>query len=362
MTKEKKENNNLKNILIIILIILVWAWAYFLWNNNNTSNKEVNKNIQTNNNTQAWIDNTKKIESVLVYDDSRCTDCNTNAIINKLKEIPELTNSKFIIKDYKKDSEVKTFLDKNKIPSLPLFIFNTNNIDPKLNQYLNKIPNSNQYFLLWWNFDPIAYDKLEKRKETPKTLDVFTMWFCPFWEIALKALPQIKDTFKNDNIKLNIHYIASKTWSWNTAKSFQSLHWTAEAWEDIRQLCIKKNYWIDKLINYLVERYKNADNYGRITDKPENAMKATWIDVNKIQKCINSWEWAKLLEEDIKLAQELWINASPTWLANNKYKFGGIKAWNIQTQFCSHNPDLKWCKTEIKEATTNVWWTPACWK
>jgi hypothetical protein len=28
------------------------------------------------------------------------------------------------------------------------------------------------------------------------------------------------------------------------------------------------------MISYAVERYKNADNYGRINDKPEDAMKA----------------------------------------------------------------------------------------
>jgi protein-disulfide isomerase len=186
------------------------------------------------------------------------------------------------------------------------------------------------------------------------------MWYCPFGELALKALPQIKDTFKNDDIKINIHYIANKTGTWNTANDFNSLHGVPEAEENIRQLCINKNYWVNKLISYSVERYKNADNYGRITDKPEDAMKAVWIDSQKIQQCIDSWEGGKLLEEDIKLAEELWINASPTWFANNKYKFGGIQASNIQTTFCQYNPDLEGCKTEIKEANINQNWAPAC--
>jgi hypothetical protein len=186
------------------------------------------------------------------------------------------------------------------------------------------------------------------------------MWYCPFWELALKALPQIKDTFKNDDIKVNIHYIANKTGTGNTANDFNSLHGVPEAEENIRQLCINKNYWTDKVISYAVERYKNADNYGRITDKPEDAMKTVWIDSKKIQECIDSWEWSKLLEEDIKLAQELWINASPTWFANNKYKFGGIKASNIQTAFCQYNPTLEGCKNEIKDANITQNWTPAC--
>lgn len=357
MSEQQKKQNNTMYIIVTILLITIAIGAFFL------GQKSVNKTtFNEANNLVNKIENSKtQNETITVYDDARCTDCATDAIINKLKTIPSLSNAKFEIKDYKNDKEVKEFITKNNIPSLPLFIFTSNNIDPSLNSYLNKTPNDkNRYFLVWGNFNPIAFDKIEARKETPKTLDVFTMWYCPFWEIALKALPQIKDTFKNDNIKINIHYIANKTGTWNTASDFNSLHGTPEAKEDIRQICINKNYWIDKLISYSVERYKNADNYGRITDKPEDAMKAVWIDSKKIQQCIDSWEGAKLLEEDIKLAQELGISASPTWFANNKFKFGWIKAWNIQSQFCSHNPNLDGCKTEIKEANTQENWAPAC--
>jgi len=350
---EQKQNNTMY-IVAIVLLVLIAIWAYFL------GKKSAWTTTPTNVTATRQIDNTKWLDTIIVYDDARCTNCATDAIINKLKTIPALSNTNFVVKDYKKDAEVKNFIEKNDVPSLPLFIFNSNNIDPSLNDYLNKTPNDNTYFLVWGNFDPIAFDKLDAREETPKTLDVYTMGYCPFWEIALKALPQIKDTFKNDDIKVNIHYIATKTGTWDTASDFQSLHGVPEAEENIRQLCINKNYGTDKVISYAVERYKNADNYGRITDKPEDAMKAVWIDTNLIQKCIDSGEGAKLLEEDVKIAQELGINASPTWLANNKYKFGGIQAPNIQTAFCQYNPDLEGCKTEIKNATTTQNWTPAC--
>ncbi len=362
MSWEKKQNNNTLYLIIIILLIVIAIWAFFIWKNNQTKNiSDTNTNTTNTNNISQNKVKTKTIKDVTVYTDSRCSDCNTSAIIDKLKQLPELKNTNFITKDYTKDPEVKTFLTENNIPVLPLFLFDSNNIDPNLNKYLNKSSN-NKYFLVWWSFNPISYDKLEKRKEIPKTLDVFTMWYCPFWEIALKALPEIQKTFKNDNIKINIHYIASKTWSWNTSKDYQSLHGTPEAEEDIRQECIKKYYWFDKLVKYLQVRYKNADNYGRISDKPELSMKNSWIDTTKIIKCTDDWEWSKLLEQDIKLAQDLWINASPTWLANNKYKFGWIKATNIQAQFCKHNPNLKGCKTQIQTNTTWNTQTPSCGK
>ena len=351
----KQKNNNLYYNIAIILLIFIALWAYLL-GKKSCSNQNIVK--QT---TQESITSPENNESmdVLVYDDSRCTNCNTNLLIDRLKTIPKLKNAKFIIKDYNTDPEVKKYLQDNNINQLPIFIFDTNKIEPELDKYLNK-DTQNKYFVIWWGFDPFAKDKLSQREEKPKTLEVFTMWYCPFGELALKALPQIKEQFKNDDIKIDIHYIADKTGTGYTANDFRSLHWVPEAEENIRQLCIKKYYGIDKLISYAVERYKNADNYGRITDNPKEAMKAVGIDVNKIEQCINSGEWAKLLEEDIKLAQELGIGASPTWLANNKNTFGGIQAQNIQQQFCEYNSDLEGCKTEIKNATTTQNWTPAC--
>jgi len=357
MSKQKKiKNNNINYAIIITLIIITAIIAFFLWKNL-SNNSNVQKNQITTNSTET----NKNLQDVIVYDDSRCKNCNTKLIIDNLKKIPALANTNFIVKDYNQDDEVKKYLQENNINQLPLFVFKSNNIDPNLNEYLNKDKNWT-FFVVGWNFDPFAKDKLDSRIEKPKNLEVFTMGYCPFWELALKSLPQIKKQFKNDDIKINIHYIADKTWSWYTANDFRSLHWVSEAEEDIRQLCINKYYGIDKLIAYAVERYKNADNYGRITDDPKEAMKAVGIDINKIEQCINSGEWAKLLEEDIKLAQELGIGASPTWLANNKNTFWGIHAQNIQEQFCEYNPNLEWCKTKIENATTIKNWAPACGK
>ncbi len=351
----------MKKILWILLTILILSSCT---NNNLDTNKNRANTTKTNtqntkiNNTK----NTKEIKTAIIYDDARCKDCYTNEIIKKLRQIPTLKNTNFIVKDYKKDPEIKKFLQEYKWITLPVIIFDTNNIDPSLNKYLNKEKDSNKYFLVAWRFDPISLDKLEARPETKNTLDVFVMWYCPFWEIALKALPQIEKTFKNDNTKINIHYIADKIWTWITENDFNSLHWPSEAWEDLRQVCINKYYGTKKLISYAVERYKNADNYWRITDKPEDAMKAVWIDSKKIDNCVKSGEASKLLEEDIKLAKELNINASPTWLANNKYKFGWIQAQNIQSQFCKYNPNLKGCKVKIEQTQTTKNWAPACWK
>jgi uncharacterized protein (UPF0333 family) len=133
---EQKIQNNTMYIVAIILLIIIAIGAFFL------GQKSTNK-------TEKTIISQNQLENVIVYDDDRCKDCNTNAIIDKLKSIPSLANAKFEIKDYKNDKEVKEFITKNNIPSLPLFIFSSNDIDPSLNSYLNKTPNDeNTYFLV----------------------------------------------------------------------------------------------------------------------------------------------------------------------------------------------------------------------
>ncbi len=44
------------------------------------------------------------------------------------------------------------------------------------------------------------------------------------------------------------------------------------------------------------------------------------------------------------------IGASPTWLANNKYKFSGIDAQTIKTNLCAHNPKLAGCDATLSAA------------
>ena len=177
-------------------------------------------------------------------------------------------------------------------------------------------------------------------------LEVFLMSYCPFWEIAAKAIPDLKDTL-GDSLSLDIHYIASKTWEWNSLKDFQSLHGVSEVEEDIRQVCIKNYYWIDILVDYMQKRYENANNYWQVTDDISLSYDYAWIDYEKIDTCVTNWEGAKLFEEDIKYTSSLGITASPTWIANNKYSFGWIEAESIKNQFCSHNEDLEACDIEI---------------
>ena len=199
----------------------------------------------------------------------------------------------------------------------------------------------------------------DRKEEVKKKLEVFLMWYCPFWEIAAKAIPDLKEALK-DWVDLDFHYIATRTWEGYQAKDFKSLHWVPEAEENIRQICIKKHYWNETLIDYMQTRYKNTDNYWKVTDAPKLAYDASWVDAEKINWCVENWEWWKLLAEDVLYTASLWIWASPTWLANNKFQFWGIKAWDIQSKFCKYNSDVEWCKTIIESAAPTSDEGPSC--
>lgn len=193
-------------------------------------------------------------------------------------------------------------------------------------------------------------------------LEVFLMGFCPYWEIAAKQIPALFKQYAKDNLNFDIHFIAQKTWEWFEAKDFNSLHWVTEAEEDIRQLCIKKEYGVGKLVDYQQVRYANAANNGAVTEWPEAAIKSIKWDTAKIATCVTSWEGGKLLAEDVKIAEKLWVQWSPTWLANSKFQFGWIEWKVIAEEFCKYNADLtsckEWIKIESNSANPNS--TPAC--
>lgn len=204
-----------------------------------------------------------------------------------------------------------------------------------------------------WNVD-CKNDACKEYKqclpEEKATLDLYIMWYCPFWELAAEALPDFMKQFKDDKVNLNIHYIAEHVWQWYTANDFNSLHWAPEAEENIRQLCINKEYWKEKLVEYFVVRYKNKTNTWEIKDDPKLAVDAIGWDYNKIKECVENWEWWKMLAEDVKIAQNLWVSGSPTWYANKKYKFWWYNPASIIAEFCKYNQELNWCKVPFE------WW------
>jgi hypothetical protein len=174
------------------------------------------------------------------------------------------------------------------------------------------------------------------RKEIPHSAQVFVMSQCPY---GVKALDSIKEVLGNfqDKMDFDVHYIAEQA-----GDGFRSLHGQGEVDEDIRELCAKEHYRAkNKYLDYIWCRNQNV----RSVDWQSCAKDG--IAANVIDKCAASGEGKALLAADLKLAHELQIGASPTWIGNNKHQFSALAANDIKMQMCAFNKDLPNCDKEL---------------
>ncbi len=190
--------------------------------------------------------------------------------------------------------------------------------------------------------DPGCKKKVICRKEIPRRLEVFAMSQCPYGTKALDSMGEVLDAFKR-KIDFRIHYIASAG-----GDGFKSLHGQPEVDENIRELCAIKHYPKNyKYMEYIWCRNQN------IRDKNWRACTGkNGIREDVIYKCSTGEEGKQLLREDIKMAQELGIGASPTWLANNRFEFHAIPPETIKQNFCKHNKGLKGCEKKLSSKST----------
>ncbi len=174
--------------------------------------------------------------------------------------------------------------------------------------------------------DPMCTNNLICRDETPKKLDLFVMSHCPYGTKALDAMKEVLDNF-DGALDFNVHYIATE----NSDGSFKSLHGQKEVDDDARELCAMR---------YYPKNYKYME-YIWCRDADLNADESKCSqDFPKVKTCFKNGEGYKLLSKNIKLASELQIGASPTWVANDRYKFSGIDANTVQKNVCQYNPNL----------------------
>lgn len=187
---------------------------------------------------------------------------------------------------------------------------------------------------------PQCKETLGCRTEAPKKLEVFVMSQCPYGVKALNAMQEVLANF--DDLDFQVNFIGTGA----AQTGFQSLHGQPEVDEDLRELCAIKKYGKKaKFMDYVLCRNKDI----RSTEWEKCAVSG--IDPKVIKACAEGPEGKKLLEENFKIANSMGIGSSPTWLANNKFKFAGIDAQTIKTNLCAHNPTLKGCDKTLSAAT-----------
>ncbi len=185
--------------------------------------------------------------------------------------------------------------------------------------------------------DPSCKENMVCRKEEPKRLDLFVMSHCPFGIKALNAMKDVLDNFKGE-LDFHIHYIGRK----KPDGTLSSMHGAKEVEEDKRELCAMKYYPKNhKYMEYILCRNKN------IRSNDWKSCAKNGIDAAKIEKCANGEEGKKLLAESMEFSKKLGFGASPTWLANNRFKFSALDAESVRRNICQHNKGMKNCDKKL---------------
>ncbi len=146
-------NNNqgtLYGIIIGLLVVIAIGW-FFLWMKLWESNAPLAYAPSANWEVAAiaWD------LTVTIYDDARCTDCQTDVIVEQLKAVPVLGNAEFVTVDFS-DSWVSEFLEANWVTALPAAIFSSNSVGSELAQYLSPLDSWEYSLALWASHNPFV--------------------------------------------------------------------------------------------------------------------------------------------------------------------------------------------------------------
>jgi hypothetical protein len=298
--------------------------------------------------------------NIIVLNDRRCVECDTTVLESRLEQV--FPNAVIVRLDYS-SAEGKRVYAESGLQFLPAVLFDeTIEGSSGYSEVQNYLIKAGEYqsLRIGATFDPAAEicdnekddtgngrvdcddptctGKLVCREDIPEKLDVFVMSMCPYGTRALDAMEEVLENFPD--IDFDVHFIASYI---ESSDSFSALHGQPEVDENIRELCAIKHYPEDyKYMEYIWCRDENIQD-----TKWERCATENGMDAEVIKKCFEGEEGKNLLIEDIKIANELGIGASPTWLANNRYTFGGITAESVKTSYCMHNEGLAGCENTL---------------
>lgn len=306
--------------------------------------------------------------NLTVLNDARCTDCKTqeSRLVANLKGIFGGLQVKSV--DYSTDEGKKLYKDTG-LKLLPAFLFDDSvskdeEGSKRLARWL-KPQGTYKSLAVGAKFDPTAeicdnkkddtgngkvdcadptcQQDLLCRKEMKNKLDVFVMSQCPYGVKALNAMEEVLANFKGE-IDFDINFIATKQ-----GDGFKALHGQPEVDENIRELCAIKHYPKNyKYMDYILCRNKNIRSNEWQTCTGKNGIKTAVIE-----KCFTGGEGKKLLEENIKIGNGIGVTGSPTWLANNRYKFSGIDAETVKQNLCKYNKGLKGCENTLSKTNNS---------
>lgn len=336
-TEENKidDNNNNKyniqmGIIFVLLLIIVVLW-FFLWKNSfwwdsSSTGSWAKEEVSTS----TW--DYEKL-SVTVIDDKRCTECQTDMLIEQLKLLPSVSWAEIVKKDFS-DKWVSDYLKENSVTALPLIVFSTNNFDvskdpeqkdqsgqptPKINQYLETLKDWSYFLQIWASYDPFKersekwYLLLDKTKLEEIKKNAYMKW---------EANAKITWLEYSD---LECPYCAKLHTQWTPEELFKkywkdlnkvfnhfplSFHNNAETWAEVLE-CLAEQRWAEAFYSLITKAYTDWK-----SDKDYLIWEAVtlWANKDTITKCITDKKYA----DKIKWQMDVWAQEfGITWTPGN---------------------------------------------
>jgi len=157
-----------------------------------------------------------------------------------------------------------------------------------------------------------------QEKSARPSVEVFVMSFCPYSVLAENAMAPVAGLL-GTKADIRVRFIA--TVQGTTADAVQSLHGPAEAKEDLRQLCIARNYpqkvW-PYLTDFNARCYPVYQNATHLEACQENVTAMLAMDNRKIETCAGGSEGLALLRADEAIASKYSVTRSPTIIVNGQ--------------------------------------------
>ncbi|MFO0547046.1 MAG: thioredoxin domain-containing protein [Polyangiaceae bacterium] len=175
-------------------------------------------------------------------------------------------------------------------------------------------------------------DELVCVPEVANKLELFMMGRCPF---AAKGVTSLREVFDNFNKnKAKIDFSISFIGEGDKEHGLHSMHGDDEVAEDLRMVCAIAHYGKNlKFLDYMICRSKDV----KSNDWESCTGGSTGIDAKVLRACSEGDEGKNLLTASFAYSAKRRITASPTWIANGKYKFTGLDADTIKKGVCAHN-------------------------
>ena len=161
-------------------------------------------------------------------------------------------------------------------------------------------------------------------KTARPSVDLYVMAFCPYGTQAESAMKPVVGLL-GPKADIQLRYITTVQGS--TVDSVQSLHGLTEAQEDLRQICIQKNYpqkfW-DYIEVFNANCYPLSQNPTSLNACWKNTTATLGIDTAAIDTCATGSNGLGMLREDERNADGNGATASPTLIING-VKYSGAR-------------------------------------